>query len=58
MTKKQKKSLVRIIITAALLAIIKIVPLTELLASAYGVDIADWRVTYTEMAVYLIPFFD
>ena len=57
MTKKQKNTLIRIIITAALLAIIKIVPLTELLASAYGVDIADWRVTYTEMAVYLIPFF-
>lgn len=57
MTKKQKNTLIRIIITAALLAIIKIVPLTELLALAYGVDIADWRVTYTEMAVYLIPFF-
>ncbi|MBO4508760.1 MAG: cadmium-translocating P-type ATPase [Spirochaetaceae bacterium] len=57
MTKKQKNTLIRIIITAVLLAIIKIVPLTELLASAYGVDIADWRVTYTEMAVYLIPFF-
>ena len=57
MTKKQRKSLIRIIITAGLLAIIKIVPLTELLASAYGVDITDWRVTYTEMAIYLIPFF-
>ncbi len=57
MNKKQKNTLVRIIITAGLLAIIKIVPLTKLLASAYGVDISDWRVTYTEMAVYLIPFF-
>ncbi|MBO4706877.1 MAG: cadmium-translocating P-type ATPase [Spirochaetaceae bacterium] len=57
MTKKQKNTLIRIIITAVLLAIIKIVPLSELLASVYGVDIADWRVTYTEMAVYLIPFF-
>ncbi len=57
MNKKQKNTLVRIIITAGLLAIIKIVPLTKLLARAYGVDISDWRVTYTEMAVYLIPFF-
>ncbi len=57
MTKKQKKTLIRIIITTALLAVIKIVPLTELLAKAYGAEPADWRVKYTEMAVYLIPFF-
>ena len=60
MTKKQKKSLIRIIITAGLLAIIKIVPVADLLARAYGVEstgVVDWRVKYTEMAVYLIPFF-
>ncbi|MCR4713360.1 MAG: cadmium-translocating P-type ATPase [Treponemataceae bacterium] len=57
MTKKQKKSLIRIIITAGLLAIIKIVPVTDLLARAYGSGIDDFRVKYTELALYLIPFF-
>lgn len=57
MNKKQKKNLVRIIITAVLLAIIKILPLESLLSQAYGCDIDDLRVRYTEMAIYLIPFF-
>lgn len=57
MTKKQKKSLIRIIITAGLLAVIKIVPVADLLARAYGSRIDDFRVRYTELAIYLIPFF-
>ena len=57
MTKKQKKSLIRIIITGGLLAVIKIVPVADLLARAYGSGIDDFRVRYTELAIYLIPFF-
>ena len=57
MTKKQKKSLIRIIITAGLLAVIKIVPVADLLARAYRSGIDDFRVRYTELAIYLIPFF-
>lgn len=56
MTRKQKKSLTRILITAVLLLIIKLLPLEQWFTSLYGAAAEDIRVQLTLLAVYLVPF--